>query len=299
MRPLGALAVMSAATGAAACVEIPELQRADCSPEAAFVAVAPVDGIDGDPGIESAQLSRDERSIVFSRSTVLRSASGDPIQRYGDLYLASRADRGAPFGEARALDELNSEFDELTGSLSDDLQTLYFDRQDRGQRYQIFAATRPAPEAAFGAPTAIRLGDDATSDFEPFITADHLYFGSTRVNGLASLFAAVGAGTQFGAPQWLRSLQTLNSPAAYEAPVVTRDGLTIYFAAPLDGRLDKDIWIATRASRYDPFDAPRPVDSVNTTGRDTPAWISDDGCRLYYITGTGRPALRIASRRAS
>jgi hypothetical protein len=247
--------------------------------------------------VESAQLSRDERTIVFSRSTVLPPGSGDPIQRYGDLYLAGRPDRSAPFGEVRALDEVNSEFDELTGSLSDDLLTLYFDRQDRGQQYQIFAATRAAPGAAFGAPAAISLGGAATSDFEPFITADRLYFGSTRLNGLASLFAAVGGGSRFGAPQWLMSLHTLASPTAYEDPVVARDGLTIYFAAPLEGRIDKDIWIASRASRYDPFDPPHPVASVNTTGRDTPAWISDDGCRLYYITGTRRPALRMASRR--
>lgn len=184
--------------------------------------------------MENAQLSSDELTIVFSRATLAGSVDR-PIEHYGDLYIAHRDHRGDAFREATALDEINSEFDELTGSLSSDQRTLYFDRQSRGGLYEILAATRPAVDQRFGTPTVILLGTSDTSDFEPFITAHGLYFGSTRGNGLASLFLAGGQGRQFAAPQRLTTLETREAPTAYEDPVVSGDGLTIYFSAPPDG----------------------------------------------------------------
>jgi hypothetical protein len=95
------------------------------------------------------------------------------------------------------------------------------------------------------------------------------------------------------------SLEVLSSLTAYENPVVTETGLVIYFGAPLDGEIRKDIWIASRASRDDPFASPHPVASVNSAGIDTLAWISGDGCRLYFLSDRdGGLALWMASRRA-
>lgn len=300
MRRLGAPAALCAisATACTQLLDIPDLHRGGCSPDAEFVALAPVTGLGSAPGVQNAQLSRDELTIVFSRSTV-EGPPDRPVQRYGDLYLAHRDHRGDGFREPRPLDEVNTAFDEFTGSLSEDLRTLYFDRQDLGSRYEILAATRSTADGVFGAPAVVSLGDGATSNFEPFITADGLYFGSTRRDGLASLFIAAGHGTQFAAPEWLMSLETEESPTAYEDPVVARDGLTIYFAAPPDGAIAKDIWIAGRAARDQPFGPPHPVASVNTARRESPAWISEDGCRLYFMTDRDGPAaLWMASRRA-
>lgn len=291
MRRPCALALTAALVPACSEVlDLPDVHAGDCSPDAAFTEVAPVPGLEAG-AVQSGHLSRDELTIVFSQMTTT------PVQRYGDLYIAHRDHVGDQFANVRALDEVNTDVDELTASLSDDRLTLYFDREVADRQYQIFAATRQTAEDAFGFPVEISLGDAKTSNFEPFIS-DGLYFGSTRNGGIASLFMAPGAGTQFGRAQRLASLETVSGPTAYENPVVSADGLTIYFAAAPDAASRKDIWTAHRVNAYAPFDAPRLVTSVNTPASEAPDWISSDGCRLYFsTTRDGSPALWLATRR--
>lgn len=271
-------------------LDLPDVHTGDCNPDAPFTELAPVPGL-GTGAVQSGHLSRDELTIVFSQMTAT------PVQRYGDLYIAHRDHVGDEFARARALDEVSSSDDELSASLSDDLLTLYFDREVGDRQYQIFAAMRGTTEDAFGPPVEISLGDAQTSNFEPFISHG-LYFGSTRNGGIASLFMAPGTGTQFGRAQPLSSLETVSVATAYENPVVSADGLTIYFGAAPDAASHKDIWIAHRVNADAPFDAPHLVKSVNTPAHETPDWISSDGCRLYFsTTRDGSPALWLATRR--
>lgn len=291
MRHLPCLIALAAAPACAEVLDLPELHRGDCSPDAAFTHIAPVPGLAHDL-VQAAQLTSDELTIVFSRATLA------PTPRYGDLYLAHRARVGDPFGDARALDEVNTEFDELGASLSDDLRTLYFDREDRDRAYRILVATRASADEPFGPATAVDLGDDTTSNFEPFRTADGLYFGSTRGNGIASLFEAWGSGPAFGAPLWLGSLEAVAAPTAYENPVPSADGLTIYFGAEPTGARAKDIWVAHRSSPGARFDPPRLVTALNTDAFENPSWLSPDGCHLYFMTDrAGAAELWLASRR--
>jgi hypothetical protein len=294
MRRLGLLAMVSAmsVTACAQLLDIPDVHDGNCSPDAAFTAPSPVPGL-GTAPVQSAQLSRDELTIVFSRII-----DDGLVVRNGDLYLAHRDHLGDAFRDATALDDVNTELDEFSASLSDDLRTLYFDREVEDRRYEILVASRSSTEGVFGKPAPISLGAPDSSNFEPFITAQGLYFGSTRRNGLASLFLAPGGGTSFEAPSWLRQLETQKTPTAYETPVVAGDGLTIYFGAAADGEPTKDIWLAQRPAADEPFEAPHAVTSVNTTAHDSPSWISPDGCHLYFTTDrSGVFALWMASRR--
>jgi hypothetical protein len=294
MRSLAPL--LAFATACNQMLDAPRVHRGACDPDAEFVQVAPVGGLESELGEQSAQLSHDELTVVFSRQILT-----GPVPRYGDLYIAHRDHRRDDFRDVTALDEVNTEFDEFSASLSDDLLTLYFDREDQGRQYEILAARRSSPGEAFGAPTPVPLGDEnsSDSDFEPLITPTTLYFASTRSGGYAKLFMAAGRGTTFAAPRQMVSLETLTSPTAYENPIVASDGLTIYFSAPADNMITRDIWSASRSDPDEPFGPPHAVASINTTNHESPAWISEDSCRLYFTTKrNGRDfELWMASRR--
>lgn len=63
------------------------------------------------------------------------------------------------------------------------------------------------------------------------------------------------------------------------------DERTIYFYSysAMSGAGTSGIWMATRASTADPFRTPTPVSELNQAGANTePAWISNDGCVLYF-----------------
>jgi hypothetical protein len=68
-------------------------------------------------------------------------------------------------------------------------------------------------------------------------------------------------------------------------PVLSADGLTLYFAserAAHGGHGGLDIWVATRASDKDPFGPGSLVEELATPGADYPGFLSTDGCRLYF-----------------
>jgi hypothetical protein len=274
-------------------VDIPDVHGGACDPDAAFVQLAPVAGLGG-IGEQTARLSPDELILVFSRELPA------PVSRYGDLYLAHRAHPDDDFDDVTALDALNSDSDEFSAAFSDDMLTLYFDRQVDQERYEILAATRATSGAAFGSPVTMLLGPGASSNFEPFAAAGAIFFASTRSGGIANLFSASGAGTSFASPE---PLMPATSEVAYEHPVVAGDGLTIYFSAPPDGSAKRDIWTAARSARDQLFGPPHPVAALNTASVEFPTWISSDNCRLYFMTDRTQSTLKpnfelwMASRR--
>jgi hypothetical protein len=65
------------------------------------------------------------------------------------------------------------------------------------------------------------------------------------------------------------------------APVVSRDGLTIYFGARAAG--DTQIHVSIRRSTDDPFGPGDPVPSLASSALvNIPTWLSADGCTLYF-----------------
>jgi len=77
---------------------------------------------------------------------------------------------------------------------------------------------------------------------------------------------------------------------------VTEDELLIVFSSELaGGRPDggarcgdsgttgsRDLWYAVRTARDQPFGTPRPLPVVNTACFESEAYISPDGCELYF-----------------
>lgn len=279
-------------------LDTPEVHRGVCDRNARFSSVAPVDGLDDQLGVQRAQLSADERTVVFSRLTVAGPPDA-PVARHGDLYIALRDHRGDPFQAATVLDAVNSERDEAGASLSVDQETLYFDRSDPATdatdampRYRIYAATRAGP-TSFAVPIAVDLRDADGSNIEPYAVLGRLYFASRRTNGSSSLFVADGRGTSFATPQQLGSIELQPAPTAYEDPVVSADERTLYFSAPPLAGGPADIWTTSRPDPAQPFGTPHVVTELDTSNVERPTWISQDGCRLYFVTNRTGQGLQL------
>jgi hypothetical protein len=279
-----------------------EAELGDCDREADFIALAPVPGLEGQLHDQSAWLSPDELTVVFSRRTV------GPPEHHGDLYVAHRDDLAHAFGAAAPLAELNTEADEYSASLTSDLLTIYFDRQDADGAYALFSARRDAVDQPFGTPVPVSLHGWPGSNFQPFVAVRALFFSSAYDHGTSKLYEAPGGGSSFGTPAPVFTYDPLPFLASYENPIVTPDGRELYYSVPSRPNVvERDIWHATR-SDDGAFTTPHPVTGVNADSMDYPAAVSADNCRLYFITDrgvterglsapSGRLALWVARRR--
>jgi hypothetical protein len=92
----------------------------------------------------------------------------------------------------------------------------------------------------------------------------------------------------FGPPRLVIELATY---ARTNNPTLTEDLLEIYFTSTRD-QGDFDIWMASRASRFDTFGPPQKVRSVSSRNFDTGSAVSADGLTLWL--GSDRRAIGIS-----
>jgi hypothetical protein len=111
-----------------------------------------------------------------------------------------------------------------------------------------------------------------------------MYFASNRDGDMTICFAA-RAGVSFATPALAESLHEPGTIS--NLPVVSADGLWIYFASSRGGagaQGELDVWGAHRESLDSPFAAPVAVPELNSPSSDRPSWISNDGCRMYLTS---------------
>jgi hypothetical protein len=122
--------------------------------------------------LHTARLTTDELTIFFAGPD-----TWDAGAEY-DIWMATRPDREAPFGEPVNVTVLNSPANDLHATPSADGLTLYFASQRSG-RYQLFKSTRVSLTAAFGPPVRMPLFDTADGhSMFPYLSPDgtELYF---------------------------------------------------------------------------------------------------------------------------
>lgn len=118
---------------------------------------------------------------------------------------------------------------------------------------------------------------------DPFVTADGaaLYFDSARGGGFLDLHVAVRQSDgSFGTPQELMNLDT---SATDGHPVLSHDGLTVYWSSNRSDagtQRGTDIWMATRPTPAGTFGAPALVPELNSTKNESLSWLSPDGCMV-------------------
>ncbi|HET6150247.1 MAG TPA: hypothetical protein VFH68_22090 [Polyangia bacterium] len=272
-----------------------------CSPSKTFAAPLIVPGLNLLGTSSNARFTSNELTAYFGN---LRAADAGGTGNY-EIFTASRPQRGAAFGAARALTSINSatasDYDPV---LTDDGQTLYFGSTRTQAADRIFVSVFVPITSSFTAPMvidSISQAPDAgatapgTLDaFQPYVLPDNtvLYFGSTRA-GTRDIYKATRSTAGFSRAS---AVAEVNTNSLEQFPTVSPDELVIYWAsnrADAGARGGSDVWMATRTSTNLPFGNVRNVTEVNSATDDFPSWISPDGCRLYLTTRAG---LAIAER---
>jgi hypothetical protein len=238
-----------------------------CSPLAPFDEPMPV-AIDGTEGaaIYAGGLSVDELTIyLFGRL-----AGQDGAHIFG----ATRDDPAEGFGAPVEIDVgpgVNAHPRATRNGL-----TLFFNSdRDTDPQPRIYEVTRASTTEPFADPVplagmpdqiaahAALTDDDRQLWFFSVTTAQSLWRGELFDGGMVDV-------------------EDLDWRPGESEPVLSNDGLTIYVTAGPAG--DIDIYRAYRDRTDEPFPDPAPVPELRTSSAERPAWLSDDGCRLYLTS---------------
>jgi hypothetical protein len=270
-----------------------------CDPGKDFGVPQPLDSINSTEQEGSARLTPDERTIYFDG---IREAGAGTSSF--DLFTASRGDGGDSFGPfARVAPPDDAGTQEYSGSVTDDLRTLFFERQPiGGANSDIYMATRAGTTGPFGAPVPVPGINTAAYEANPFVRGDgkELWYVATGPGNTIDIFLAKANGVGVYNSS-LVSEVSLPTSADFN-PVISADKKALYFASdrPLAGAAGLNIWVATRADPAGTFDPPVGVNNVNTNQDETPTWLSPDGCRLYISSdragGKGLQDIYVSSR---
>jgi hypothetical protein len=200
-----------------------------------------------------------------------------------NIYVAERID-GAAYGQGVPLTGVNEAAADGTPFVTLGGATLYFDsrRPDGGDR-DLFRAGGGLN--AWAAPELVASVNSDADDLNPWLSPDErlLIFTSDRDQDL-DLWVAVSDGRAFGTP---RSLVELNTTASEEGAVLTRDGLTIFFASNRPGSERSDVWVATRTGVDTEFSSPRNLAGVNSDGDELDLALGADGQELFFTSNRG------------
>ncbi len=255
-----------------------------CNPiSGAFGAPIAVGSLNSNDLEYGAWLAPDGLSVYFTRGNGTT----------GDTYVATRAKPTDPFGTPTALAAPVN--DPATGDLyptEDPTElTLFFDSYRGGNGHtHIYMTTRGSKQVAYtAAPTEVTATDVAgASDIEtPYVIPGAMYFAAfVPANKVEfDLYRAPIVSGNIGTPV---AITSANSAIKDERPVVTPDERFMYMRRykKVNTTYDFEIFFTHRAKAQDPWTTPVSI-SLNTNKNEEPAWISPDGCVLYYASDSG------------
>lgn len=244
-----------------------------------FGSPVPVDGVNTNLDERFGWLSADQLTIYFSRKM-----SGSVNE---DLYTGIRAQLTGSFTGVAMLSGVNISNMESRPVLTADGLTLFMIAA-----YDIQVATRVSITAAFSAYAPVAAINSTSEEYDVWISDDGLvmYFGSNR-SGSYDIFKTtrVNTSSSFSAPS---ASGELNSSTHNEgAPVLSKDGLEIFFASTRDQsdpNSGSNIFRATRSTPSDGFGMPTLVMELSRSNVDDfPTWMSPDRCQLMFSSNRG------------
>ena len=248
-----------------------------CDPTKPFGAPTPV------PNINST--SRDQGAVLVDDLTLYFGSDRGGAATGTDLYVATRSSPTSPFANPVPL-ALNKAISESGPTLTGDGRTMFYIATSAGGTGEIYVTMRADKTSAFPVGTPVTQLNSSLDDLDPFVTADGtaLYFDSARDGTALHLYVAFRQGNApFGTPQ---PLMTLHTSAIDGHPVVSQDGLRIYWSSTrpdggAQGGNKTDIWTATRSSTAGAFDMATRVPELSSTSNESPSWLAPDGCTIY------------------
>lgn len=193
-----------------------------------------------------------------------------------------------PFSEPRRIDAVSmvgSNDDDPTVA-GDELELIF--NSDRSGNSQLYFSRRDSVDEPWGDPQLVPGVNSADSETAPELSSDGLtlYFSSNRAGGKGKHDIYIThrdtREANWDPPDLVPEL---NSAANEYSPVEDESGLAVYFYSTRDGG-DQDVFMATRASRNDPWRTPAVlVDELDTAGNDADPFVTGDGLTLYFGSG--------------
>jgi len=244
----------------------------NCDPTSPFGLAVPVAGLSTAADEDGASYSPDELTVYFNRNI-------SDVTSW-DVWMSTRASRTEPFGTGSLLVAINTKGIERGVSVSADQRELYVTHWSATGDADIRVSVRASLTDPFLADTPLFTGP--ARDSWPHITPDHTLYLSSDRTGANALHVATWDGSAFSSPTPVAGID-LGDSAGDLSPVVSPDGLTLYYASYRAGGAGlADIWTTTRSSATAPFGPSTNVAELNTTEADYPNWISSDGCELTF-----------------
>jgi hypothetical protein len=183
------------------------------------------------------------------------------------------------------LTQLSSTTSEFDPFLAADHRTLYFSSVRDGNG-EIYVATRPTVDGAFGTPTALGADVNTGAAETTFVhTPDGLtaYMVSNR-DGNYDVYRATRAdpGNPWGP---FAAVSELNSGMSEYNIALAGDQRSLWFCSERPGGVGgQDLWVSTRAGLGDPWGAPSPA-PFNTGENDGGPSLSADGRVVVWASG--------------
>lgn len=221
---------------------------------------------------------------------------GDPATP-PDVMLGVRCDPSAPFGAPVPVDGVNSAADDAAPRLSPDELTMYFARRTNNQ-WDLYSATRPARDAAFGTPEVLGTANSVNNDLWPTVSADGmlLLFDSDRGTGISHIFVARRTSTteRFTAPS--------QAPALMDGELhpLLANNRALYFSSPVRGGAGlSDLWrveIDSTGATGTPEAVPG---DLNTVDNELVPVVSPDELTIFFERQVGRESDIFTASRAT
>ena len=223
-------------------------------------------------------MAREKNPFLTADRTTLYFAS-DRTGGMGanDFWRAVRASPEAPFGPPEPVRALNSTEDDGRFELSrDGLTGVLSSLRPPSSGYDLWLATRSDPTAEFMV-TQLSAINSKAADKDPHFSRDgaHLYFSVDSKR----LVVSERRGTAFDAPTPLPGLDDV--PGGGD-PNLSPDELTIVFSSQRQTSID--LYVATRASASDSFGPPIALTAINTEHTEQDAFVTRDGCELWFAS---------------
>ncbi|HTV22807.1 MAG TPA: hypothetical protein VMG12_29155 [Polyangiaceae bacterium] len=238
----------------------------------------PLVGLDFASGSEfGPSLTADGLTLYFAQGL-----SGD-----GDLYRATRPDRGVTFSTPVALTNINTNDDEGTPFISaDGLRLYYYSTRAGGPGLKdIYVATRTSTAVEFPSGQMLANVNSTALDHLPRLSPDELtiWFTSTRAGGAggADLWTSTRASiaSPFAAPTLL---DAVNGSSGDESGGMTQDRLGLVFDSTRDGVGNSEIFLTTRASTGVAFASPTNLSVVNSELNEYNVFLTLDERELFF-----------------
>jgi hypothetical protein len=213
---------------------------------------------------------------------------------YGDrdIWVSTRATKDDPWGTPVNLGpSVNSSAKEAFPFISTDGLSLFFESTRPGGYggHDLWVTTRATKDDTWDIP--VNLGpmvNGSSNDATPGISADglSLFFESDRSVGYGSFDLWVTRRATRTDP-WGAAVNlgpTVNSSAWEGGPIISADGLSLYFWSQRSGGYGStDIWVTTRETIQGNWGTPVNLGpTVNTSVYDDPGSISADGLLLFF-----------------